>query len=102
MTELTPRKRGRPPALTQKQKRFAELYVYSRGKKNLTQCAFEAGYKNRPSVNASELRNPRLYPLVCDYIKQLERFLISLSIVFNNKSRIFNITDNIIWYNAFN
>ena len=73
MTELTPRKKGRPPALTQKQKRFAELYVYSRGKKNLTQCAFEAGYKNRPSVNASELRNPRLYPLVCDYIKQLEK-----------------------------
>ena len=59
--------------LTDKQKKFAELYVWERGKKNLTECAFEAGYKNRPSETASDLRNPRLYPLVCNYISKLEK-----------------------------
>ena len=73
MTAITPKKKGRPPSLTQKQKKFAELYVWERGKKNLTECAFEAGYKNRPSETASDLRNPRLYPLVCNYISKLEK-----------------------------
>ena len=73
MTALEPRKKGRPPSLTQRQKKFAELYVLERGKKNLTQCAFEAGYKNRPSETASDLRNPRKYPLVCEYIRKLEK-----------------------------
>ena len=59
MHSITPRKKGRPPALTQKQKRFAELYVWDRGKKTLSQCAFEVGYKNRPSETESDLRNPR-------------------------------------------
>ena len=72
MHSITPRKKGRPPALTQKQKKFAELYVWDRGKKTLSQCAFEAGYKNRPSETASDLRNPRKYPLVCEHIRKLE------------------------------
>ena len=45
MQSVTPRKKGRPPALTQKQKKFAELYIFDRGRKTKTQCAFEAGYK---------------------------------------------------------
>ena len=72
MTEVAKRPRGRPPMLTKKQKTFAELYVWERGKKNLTECAFEAGYKNRPSETASDLRNPRKYPLVCEYIRKFD------------------------------
>ena len=42
-----------------------------RGKMNHTQCAFEAGYKNRPRQNASDLKNPRrMYPLVGKYIRK--------------------------------
>jgi len=73
MQTIIPRKRGRPPTLTMKQKKFAELYVFERGKKTQTQCAFEAGYKNRAAVTASELTNPRKFPLVCDYITKLEK-----------------------------
>jgi len=95
MHPITPRKKGRPPALTQKQKKFAELYVWDRGKKTLSQCAFEAGYKNRPSETASDLRNPRKYPLVCEYIRKLEkeqenRFRINKSIHMQDLGQIKN------------
>ena len=95
MHTITPRKKGRPPALTQKQKKFAELYVWDRGKKTLSQCAFEAGYKNRPSETASDLRNPRKYPLVCEHIRKLEkeqenRFRINKSIHMQDLGKIKN------------
>ena len=73
MDKVIPRKMGRPPALTMRQKKFAELYVFDRGKKTQTQCAFEAGYKNRAAVTGSDLTNPRKYPLVCEYIGKLEK-----------------------------
>jgi len=56
--------------LTEKQKKFAELLLYS--SKKATECAIEAGYdKDSAYVRASELRNPNRYPLVCNYIEKL-------------------------------
>ena len=63
----------RTPVLTDKQKKFAELLVYNEGRKSPAECAFEAGYKTRPRQSASELRNPRVYPLVAAYIKELRQ-----------------------------
>ena len=93
MDKVIPRKMGRPPALTMRQKKFAELYVFDRGKKTQTQCAFEAGYKNRAAVTGSDLTNPRKYPLVCEYIGKLEkeqenRFRINKSIHMQDLGKI--------------
>lgn len=52
--------------------RFAELVVFNEGRKTPTECAIEAGYeKEFAHVRASELRNPRRYPLVVKYIGEL-------------------------------
>ena len=52
--------------------RFAELVVFNEGRKTPTECAIEAGYeKEFAHVRASELRNPRKYPLVVKYIGEL-------------------------------
>ena len=72
MTEKPRKKLGRPPTLSQKQMKFAELLIFKRGEMTPTQCAFEAGYKNRPRQNAGDLRNPNKFPLVASYIKELE------------------------------
>ena len=99
MTEGTKKPRGRPPAraLTKKQKTFAELYVWERGNKNNTQCAFEAGYKTRATKAASDLLNRRMYPLVGKYIDQLEkeqemRFRINKSIHMQDLGKIKNVS----------
>ena len=97
MDKVIPRKMGRPPALTMRQKKFAELYVFDRGKKTQTQCAFEAGYKNRAAVTGSDLTNPRKYPLVCEYIGKLEkeqenRFRINKSIHMQDLGKIKNVS----------
>ena len=97
MKTVIPRKMGRPPALTMRQKKFAELYVFDRGKKTQTQCAFEAGYKNRASATGSDLTNNRKYPLVCAYINQLEkeqerRFRTSKSIHMQDLGKIKNVS----------
>ena len=97
MDKVIPRKMGRPPALTMRQKKFAELYVFDRGKKTQTQCAFEAGYKNRASATGSDLTNNRKYPLVCAYINKLEkeqerRFRISKSIHMQDLGKIKNVS----------
>ena len=99
MTEVTKKPRGRPPAraLTKKQKTFAELYVWERGNKNNTQCAFEAGYKTRATKAASDLLNRRMYPLVGKYIDQLEkeqemRFRINKSIHMQDLGKIKNVS----------
>ena len=99
MTEVTKKARGRPPAraLTKKQKTFAELYVWERGNKNNTQCAFEAGYKTRATKAASDLLNRRMYPLVGKYIEQLEkeqemRFRINKSIHMQDLGKIKNVS----------
>ena len=72
MTEKPRKQLGRPPTLTQRQMKFAELLIFKRGEMTPTQCAFEAGYKNRPRQNAGDLRNPNKFPLVAAYIKELE------------------------------
>ena len=64
---------ARTPVLTDKQKKFAELLVYNEGRKSPAECAQAAGYTTRPRQSASELRNPRVYPLVAKYIGELRR-----------------------------
>ena len=52
--------------------KFAELLVFNEGRKTATECAIEAGYeKDSAYVRASELRNPRRFPLVVKYIGEL-------------------------------
>ena len=63
---------GLPKKLTDIQKRFSELYVYNEGRKTTYECAVEAGYaEDSARVRASELRNPKRYPLVVKYIGEL-------------------------------
>ena len=63
---------GLPKRLTEIQKRFSELYIYNEGRKTPYECAVEAGYaEDSARVRASELRNPRRYPLVVRYIGEL-------------------------------
>lgn len=57
--------------LTERQMKFAELLVYNEGRKSAAECAYEAGYKSRPRQAASELRNPKYFPLVVKYIGEL-------------------------------
>jgi phage terminase small subunit len=75
---------GLPKQLTERQIKFAELLVYNEGRKSAAEAAYEAGYKTRPRQAASELRNPRVSPLVVKYIGELraevqEKFGIDLS-----------------------
>ena len=63
---------GLPKQLSEQQKKFAELLVYNEGRKTPTECAIEAGYeKERARITASELQNPKKYPLVVKYIGEL-------------------------------
>ena len=63
---------GVPKRLTDQQQRFSELYVYNEGRMTPYECAVEAGYaKDSARVRASELRNPRRFPLVVKYIGDL-------------------------------
>ena len=62
---------GVPAKLTEKQIKFAELLVYNEGRMSPAECAKEAGYVTRPRQTASELRNPKLSPLVVRYIGEL-------------------------------
>ena len=63
---------GVPKRLTDIQRRFSELYVYNAGRMTPYECAKEAGYaEDSARVRASELRNPRRYPLVVKFIGEL-------------------------------
>ena len=63
---------GVPKRLTDQQKRFSELYVYNEGRMTPYECAKEAGYaEDSARVRASELRNPKRFPLVVKYIGEL-------------------------------
>ena len=57
--------------LTDQQRKFAELLVYNEGKMSPAECAYEARYKTRARRAASEMRNPRYFPLVVKYIGEL-------------------------------
>tara|TARA_B100000900_G_C20477800_1_gene674151 strand:+ start:481 stop:1029 length:549 start_codon:yes stop_codon:yes gene_type:complete len=71
-TENIKKKKGPLPVLSDRQKLFAEYLVMEAGRLSPTECARKAGYTNRPRQNASELRDPRKYPLVAAYIKELQ------------------------------
>ena len=63
---------GVPKRLTEMQQRFAQLLVTNEGRKTPTECAIEAGYADGSArVRASELRNPKRFPLVVQYIGEL-------------------------------
>lgn len=62
---------GVPKQLSERQIKFAELLVFNEGRKTATECAMEAGYTTRPRQAASELRNPKISPLVVKYIGEL-------------------------------
>ena len=63
---------GVPKRLTEMQQRFAQLLVTNEGRRTPTECAIEAGYeKDSAYVRASELRNPKKYPLVVKYIGEI-------------------------------
>ena len=54
------------------QKRFAEYMVFNEGRTSGADAAIAAGYsEKRARVEASELQNPRLSPLVVQYIGAL-------------------------------
>ena len=55
---------GVPKRLTEMQMNFAHEVISNEGRKNGFECAIDAGYsKDRARVTASELQNPRKYPL---------------------------------------
>lgn len=63
---------GLPKRLTEQQIKFAQELVSNEGRKTKTECAIEAGYsKDRARVTASELTNPRKYPLVVKFIGEI-------------------------------
>jgi len=63
---------GNIAKLTPKQIKFAQELVYNEGRKTATQCAIDAQYStDRAHVTASELQNPKKYPLVVQYIGEL-------------------------------
>jgi len=63
---------GLPKKLTEMQMRFAFELVTNEGRKTATECAKDAGYDpDSAHVRASELQNPKRYPLVVQYIGEL-------------------------------
>ena len=68
------KKTGLPARLTPMQRKFAELLVFNEGHKFAYECAQEAGYEGENAVlrkKASELQNPKYYPLVFKHIGEL-------------------------------
>ena len=63
---------GVPKRLTEMQRKFAHEVVGNEGRRYGYECAIEAGYeKDRSRVTASELQNPKKFPLVVKYIGEL-------------------------------
>jgi len=63
---------GLPKRLTEMQKKFAHELVSNEGRKYAYQCAIDAGYeKDRARQTASELINPKKFPLVVKYIGEI-------------------------------
>lgn len=61
-----------PKRLTEMQMKFAHELVTNEGRKTGAECAITAGYSsNAAIVAASKLQNPKVYPLVVQYIGQL-------------------------------
>jgi len=72
--------------LTEMQQKFAYELVTNEGRKTKTECAIDAGYnKDRASITASELTNPKRYPLVVKYIGELrEEYQKKYEVSFGN------------------
>ena len=52
--------------------KFAHELVTNEGRKTATECAIVAGYStNAAKISASKLQNPKLYPLVVQYIGEI-------------------------------
>ena len=63
---------GVPKRLTEMQQKFAHLLVTNEGRMTAYECAKEAGYsEDRARQTASELQNPKKYPLVVQYIGEI-------------------------------
>ncbi len=63
---------GVPKKLTEMQIKFAHELVTNEGRKYAFECAIEAGYaKDRARITASELQNPKKYPLVVKYLGEI-------------------------------
>ena len=63
---------GVPKRLTAMQMKFAEYLVFNEGRTTGADAAIAAGYsKDRARIEASELQNPKLSPLVVQYIGEL-------------------------------
>ena len=63
---------GVPKRLTEMQQKFAHLLVTNEGRLTGYECAKEAGYsEDRARQTASELQNPKKYPLVVAYIGEI-------------------------------
>ena len=77
---------GVPKRLTEKQIKFANLIVAEEGRKTGSECAIEAGYDpNSAYVSASKLQNPKLFPLVVQYIGELrEEWQKQFEVTFGN------------------
>ena len=77
---------GLPKKLTEQQIKFANLLISEQGRKTATQCAIEAGYaKESARQAASKLQNPKLYPLVVQYIGELrEEWQKQFEVTFGN------------------
>ena len=63
---------GQITRLTEMQMKFAHEVVSNEGRQNSTECAVSAGYaEDSARVRASELQNPKRFPLVVKYIGEL-------------------------------
>ena len=63
---------GVPKRLTEMQQKFAHELVSNEGRKYAYQCAIDAGYaKDRSRQTAWELQNPKMHPLVVNYIGEI-------------------------------
>ena len=68
------KKTGLPTRLTPMQRKFAELLIFNQGHKYAYECAKEAGYEGDNAtlrVKASQLQDPKHYPLVFKHIGEL-------------------------------
>ena len=77
---------GLPKQLTEQQMRFAQELVTNEGRKTKYECAIDAGYaKDSARTRASELTNPRKFPLVVKYIGELrEEYQKKYEVTFGN------------------
>ena len=74
MEIIAKKKPGLPARLTPMQRKFSEILVFNEGHKFAYECAKEAGYEGDNATlrkKASELQNPKYYPLVVKHIGEL-------------------------------